>query len=348
MNKKILVIGLIAMMLVASSPVYAMKLDKEEQNLRSDTESNEEVNLVLDSSQGETILQLDNDSENQTGYKAGWLKVETKGKGIAVFYEIPVLKLSHSLSTLQYKDFNPFMVSYYLCYIIYNDENATTKITNTVSGNKTYINGTHSLISGFFGSQSLYFFGNLVTNGLFDGFGIDWMDNMNLRPHPIANIVKNILNKIPGFPIVNMTNLGDFLSPFFFGPYNWGMQPTFQTPFISEIRENILDSILKIPVPVVANMLYGLAQLGFGIGSNVLCFIPWMFMPRWLPRVQMLNLIEPINKTGIQSGYSVFTYWNENPKQERIDKVNGIQDFLYDTMLKIDEFAEKGYNKIIG
>ncbi|MEF8847695.1 MAG: hypothetical protein V5A68_00995 [Candidatus Thermoplasmatota archaeon] len=337
MNKKIIVIGIITILLVYSSPAYAItvntnkKKDSLEKNVSSDTEKLDEFDHVLKNFKNAVIET--NNSENQTGLNAGWFNIETKGKGLSAFYEIPVLSIHHHLPTPQYVDFNPFSVSYYICYIVYNDKNASTNITNTVTGDTIRLNGSHSLITGFFSSQSLYFFGNFVSRGVIDGFFHTWLDNIGF-PHPLGNLIKNILNKIPGFPIINMTGLNSFLQPFFFGPYNWNTEPTFKTPFISEIREKLFDNLSEFPLPS------NIAWLATALGINTLLAFPWFILPSWIPRVQLLNFVEPLNKTGNMSGYSLFVRYNENPNPKSLKRVESIQNGIQKGMLRIDQAVE--------
>ncbi len=334
MNKKIIVIGLIVMMLAASSPVYAVSLNKNngtdilEKEEKTDIEHYEDIDLVLDNSEA-PIVQTVNNSENQTGYNVGWLNIETKGKGIKLFYPIDILRISHPVSTLQSPALNPFSLTFYMCYIVYNDPNATTKITSK-DGNFTYINGSHSLVTGFIGSHGLFQFKLLINNGVIDGIGFPFV------PHPLANIISSIVNLIPGAPFINSSkSLDDFLEPFVFMPTNLNATLPFANirffnigkvwDRISNFTENNVMNFLK-NFPIIfsklgpaLSMLPGLAFPGWAL------YAPWWFFPRTIPfpYQPIINSLVP----GTLHSYSLFAWYNKEPNNKMLERCNKIQIF---------------------
>ncbi len=334
MKKKILVIGLIVMMLAASSPVYAVSLNKNneidilEKEEKKDIEQYENIDLVLDNSE-ESIVQTVNDSENQTGYNVGWLNIETKGKGIKLFYPIDVFRIAHPIPTLQSPSLNPFSLTFYMCYIVYDDPNATTKITK-LNGEFKWINGSHSLVTGFIGSFGLQQFRLLINNGLIEGIGLPFV------PHPLAGILSLIWNLIPGAPFVNSSKaLNSFLEPFGFMPTNYNVSlplSNIRLFNIGGIWDNISNftqtdlvefledfPLILSKINPILKMIPEAAIPGWAV------YAPWWFFPRTIPfpYQPIINSLVP----GTLHSYSLFAWYNKEPNDMMLGFCNKIQLF---------------------
>ncbi|MEF8879146.1 MAG: hypothetical protein V5A64_01985 [Candidatus Thermoplasmatota archaeon] len=358
MNRKIIAFGLISMMLIAALPISATAVDTDEQadflekenfSETKEVNSDEDINLVLENP-GETVLQTGSDSTGGKGHMAGWLTIQTKGKGFKIFLPINLLGIAHPMSALQYPELNPFGMEYYFGYIVYNDPNATTKITKR-NGETKWINGSHSLFTTFFNSRSLSQVGMLFNDGLIDGLG-----GPQIPVHLLAAILSGIWNSlIPSAPLFDFTRLHNFTSTFQSWPLYFpsNFDPLFDTPFLNEIQ--------KFPLPIISN-LSGMLGLGIedigdisGLVTKMMIFafgsilFQYLIVNRFTPFLcPLISFIEAYG-WGFTPGpsYSLFVGYNENPNPKILDGVQSVQDRIQNGMLKIDRLLENMFGRFL-
>lgn len=329
MKKKLLVIGLVVMMIAAASPAYAVMLKTNSQedsslendasydkNLSSDIDAYEDIDLVIENSE-EIMFQNINDSENTTGFKTGLLTIETKGRGLKRFYPISLFQIAHPFIVPPLTShWSPFRMECFLLHFVYNDSNASSKITSH-DGEVTWINGSHSLFTFFYGSWGFYSFYLLINDGLLDAFIPGGL--------PGFSIIRNIFNSlwislIPGAPFFKPPSaLNDFIMPLFFWPANFNY--TIDLSNISEFFKNfpLLFPILNPFLNLIPNIT---------LNAISFAFWPWLMLGYILP-VPVLPFQPIINSLFSQEvkGYSSFVWYNKEPHPSMLERCDWWENF---------------------
>mgnify|MGYP006282391235 CR=1 FL=1 len=260
---------------------------------------------------------LENESD-EVHWETGLLKISTKGKGLFLLAPLRLFRLNVPIITPQYDRFLPFRIDNFVTLLVYNDENASTKIEQ--EGKETiYINGSHSILMGMFKIQFLHLLRIFLEDGIIDGFQRFQKPSEYGSKGPIAKVISKLINKTLGGPVFDVTSeTYEFFDYLKGTPPRYDLQkPIFNISGFNEIRD-------KLPWM----LLFYIRLFGFMYPTQ-------MFWNRMPIRTSFLQF----KQTMKCYGYSPFVRWTTDPKlQPFVGKVqDAIPDIIYD---EPEEFKE--------
>ena len=315
MIKKIILVGIITLMLVSTTPVYALgtQINNNITNLSTKTV----ISLVDEENKG-SVNTNDADtsklSNADVNWRTGWIKVNSTGKGLVLIVPLKLLRINVPIPTIQYAQFLPFRIENFVTLLVYNDTNANTTIQILKGKNKgenITLTGHHSILLGMFAMPPVNLLRNLLWDGVIDGIqplGQLLGKIYGSSKGPVAWLISRIINKTIGGPIIKITkDQRDFLRDLKGIPPRYQINdPLFNITFINELREKLPDSLLwQIRI--------------FGYMYPVQMF--WNKMPI---RTSLIKFEMPMQL----KGYTPFVRWTEDPKLKPF--VERVQDFLPD------------------
>ena len=320
MNKKIITIGLIALLLF-STPVYALntkissKKELSEEKIESNND-NSTTKININQAKNSFLKIIDN-NDNNKNFKVGWIKVESEGKGLFLSMPLNIIRINVPIPTPQFPNFFPFRFQFFLTLCVYNDTNASTKITYH-DGTVVYINQSHSLVFGMFKIQAMKFLEILLDSGIIDGFQRSQEGNTakgDIQKGPIAKIIYNFLNRtFKRYPFIDISDeTVQFLETLKGKPAMYRPQiRIFDMPSINKIR-GIVESILG---GSTTELIFTYARLyGFMFPSAYF----WNRMPI---RTSIIGFKIPLEL----NGFTPYIGWSNSPKL--LPLVQKIQDNL--------------------
>ncbi len=258
------------------------------------------------------IKSLGNESK-ESHWETGFLKVSTKGKGLAVVVPIKLININAPIITPQYDRFFPFRIDNFATFFVYNDENATTIIEQ--KGKETiYINGSHSIFMGVFKIQFLHLLRKFLHYGVIDGF--QRFQSGKEGKGPIAGIISNMIDNIFGGPIINISSetyeFLDYIKGTF--PRTSPAKPILDTPNAIKFREKMSDTFGNETAAYILSMIRLYAFM----------FPTVMFWNRRAVRTSLLQF----EQTMMCQGYTPFVRWTKSPTLQPF--VKKIQDLIPD------------------
>jgi len=261
---------------------------------------------------------LENESD-EVHWETGLLKISTKGKGLFLLVPIKLLRINVPIITPQYDRFLPLRIETFVTLLVYNDENASTKIEQ--EGKETiYINGSHSILMGMFKIQFLHLLRIFLEDGIIDGFQRLQNPGEYGNKGPLAKVISKIINKTLGGPIFDVSSeTYEFLDYFKGTPPRYDLQkPIFNISGLNEIRD-------KLPWL----LLFYIRLFGFMYPTQ-------MFWNRMPIRTSILQF----EQTMRCYGYSPFVRWTKNPKLQPFVKnvQDAIPDIIYDEPVDFREY----------
>jgi hypothetical protein len=293
MNRRIFAI-IFSLLFLISTTVNALSLKTNNHNLddvSKDFSSSDSSKVILAQNQSTVSESLSNSTYGFTGPS----KINSTGKGLILIVPLQLAKFDIPVPNIQY-NFFPIRVNLFLIYCVYNDSNASTKITK-MNGEVKWINGSHSLLLGMFSLPTINFLRFLLIDGLIDGarpLQIRFANLIGLPP--IALLLTKLRDMFLVEPLMNISDsLFNFLREMKGIPPNYKpINPVFDLPWINNIWQ------IRVNIYIYWQLFLNL------VGIPV--------------KPTLIGVIMPIN----QIGYTPFVIWNKDPMFG--DGVSKIQD----------------------
>lgn len=329
MKKKTIFVAIICAVLLLTTSVntVAIRINTDSNKLDSEKEKDFSLNEM-----GKTYnIDITETDENETQWRFGltnWIKIQTKGKGLHILIPFKLLHIRAPIITPQYDRFFPLKIDNFAILLVYNDENASTIITQ--EGEETiYINGSHSILIGMYKMQFFHLLRRLLQNGVIDGFQRLQKHGEEHDKGRVAAAVSKMIDNAFGGPIIDISSetfeLLDYLkgTPPRYSPST----PIFDTPKINKIREKAIE-------------LFGENLVNYTILPMIrlyaYMFPSAMFWNRMPIRTNLLQ----IEQTMKCYGYTPFVRWAKTPKlQPMVQNIQElIPDIFYDGPVKFREY----------
>jgi len=290
-------------------------------------ENNEDIKDCKKNENQIKIKSLGNESD-EVHWETGFLKVSTKGKGLAVVVPIKLININAPIITPQYDRFFPLRIDNFATLFVYNDENATTIIEQ--KGKETiYINGSHSILMGVYKIQFLHLLRKLLHYGVIDGF--QRFQSGKEGKAPIAGIISNMIDNIFGGPLINISSetyeFLDYIKGTF--PRTSPAKPILDTPNAIKFREKISDTFGNETSAYILSMIRLYAFM----------FPTVMFWNRRAIRTSLLQF----EQTMLCQGYTPFVRWTKSPTlQPFVKKVQDIiPDIIHDEPVDFKDYQHE-------
>lgn len=335
--KKIATLGVILSLIIVIIPVNTYAT----QNNLTGSKSNE-TNIEMSPSFDDLSL---NDLEyflsgNTSGkdWEAGFVKVNSTGKGFHLIWPIKILKLDLPIPTIQYHNIFPLKFDLFITKCRYCDENAKTNISVlSKSGewiDKEPITGNHEITFLMFKIPVLNILKNLLADGIIDGIQVkkQFYNNILKRSEtPIVFILKSIRDKIFGGPLINLTtdqrNLSRDLSgvpPRYKGDQifnslnlssliNFSEQLEDYFPLISTILNKTINNLtlviegFKVNNPIISYIISLIINSIKDTLRADLLLLSGLFWNRMPLRTSLLHIVQPQQL----KGYGFFVRWKK-------------------------------------
>lgn len=314
--KKIAALGVILSLTLVIIPVNTYATQNNLTGLKSN-ENNIKMSLSFDDLSLNDLEYFLSGNTSGKDWEAGFVKVNSTGKGFHLIWPIKILKLDLPIPTIQYHNIFPLKFDLFITKCRYCDENAKTNISVlSKSGewiDKEPITGDHEITFLMFKIPVLNILRNLLADGIIDGIQVKkqfYNNFLNISETPTVFMLKYIRDKIFGGPLINLTTDQRNLSRDLSGvPPRYKGGQIFNLYLLKCFIEFLMkkNPVLATSINVTINTILNIFKQTFRINLALISGKIWNNAPL---RTSFLHIVQPQQL----KGYGFFVSWKKLTK----------------------------------